>query len=102
MAGQRLHDDEQGSGHQQHRPAGVDRRRQREREGGGDERADVGHKAQDRGEDAPEHRARHADEEQADADHQAEGGVEGQLRQEQLAQTSCGIVEGRGGLLEVV
>ena len=56
-----LDDKEQHGGPGQHRPTRIDRDRERERERRGNDRSDIGNKAQDGRQNAPEHRARNSD-----------------------------------------
>ena len=78
LAHDRLHHEVEGSGPQQHGPARIDGRRQRQRHHGGERRADIGHEAQQRAENAPHHRRGDADEGQPRADDHAERRVHAQ------------------------
>src|SRR5215211_5249299 len=97
-----LGDEEQRGSPHNHGPARPHRRRQDQRKDRRDDRADIGDKAQDHGQHAPQRRTRHTDQPQADTDHHPEPGIEQQLHQEQAAQALAGFVHGGGGALEVV
>ena len=61
MAHQRLGDEEQGERHSAIDQPGIDGGGEGDRQRAGDEGADIGHEAHQRREDAPQQRARHAD-----------------------------------------
>jgi hypothetical protein len=78
-----LDDQEERRGPQQHRPSRVDRRRKRQRKHGRDDSADIGHEAQNGGEDPPQDGTGNSDNPQTHADHEAERSVHGELHQKQ-------------------
>ncbi len=101
MAHEGFADQEQGHGHQRHGPAGIDGSGQEDGRQGCDERPDIGHEPHQRGEDAPQDRARHADGPEAQGRHDAEGGVQGELGQEVPAEPARSIVHGHRRPVEV-
>ena len=101
MAGDGLDDEEQERGGDDHRPAGIHRSGQDQGQKGADRATDIGHEAQDRRQHAEQDRTRHPDEPEAGADDRAEGDVEGELRQEEPAQPTRGVVDGRRGAAQV-
>ena len=84
------------------RPSGIDPGGQRDREQTGKPRADIRHEAQQRPGDAPQHRARNAQDGEPQADHAAEPGVDAELRKEVAAQSPASVVQRDGGAVEVV
>ena len=102
MSDDRLDDEKQRGRPDQHRPAGVDGGRQGQGEQRRDDGADIGHEAKDGREDAPEHRARDANEPQARSDHDAKGRIQGELHEEEATETACRVVERRGRLLQIL
>ncbi len=102
MADQRLDDQEEGGGPDEHCPGRIDREGDEQRRRDAHDGADVGHVAQHAGENAPQERARQADEHQPDADHSAESGVHRKLREEQPPEPLAGVVERGGGALQVL
>ena len=96
-----LGDEEQSHDPEQHRPAGIDRDRERNGKEGGQEGAEIGNEAQHRRQQAPQHRIRHADEVEGDADRDAVGQVHHELHQQIAADPGGGVVDGLRALLEV-
>ena len=96
VAADQLQDDEEGCRPEQHGPARIDSDREREREGGGDDRPDERHEAQDDREHAPEHWIGHTDQPQADADGNADSDVHDQLHQQIPADPLGGVAQGLG------
>ena len=94
VAADQLQDDEEGCRPEQHGPARIDSDRKGEREGGGDDRSDERHEAQDDREHAPEQRIGHADQPQADADGNAVGDVHDQLHQQIAAHPLGSVAQG--------
>jgi hypothetical protein len=63
--------------------------------------ANIRHEAQQQPDDPPQHRRRHADQEQADAGDHPERGVDAKLDQEIPRQAARGVVHRRGGAMQV-
>ena len=101
LPGGKLDHHEQSGRPQQHRPAGVDRERDDHRKRRGDDRADIGHEAQQHPKDAPEPWVRDADKPQSGADQHAEARVDRCLRQEIAAKASGRIVQRHGRAPEI-
>lgn len=97
-----LDDDKERRRPQQHGPSRVDRRRKCQRKHGRDDSADIGHEAQNGGENAPQDGAGNSDDPQTDADHDTERSIHGELHQKQPAQAGCGVVERGGRLLQIM
>jgi hypothetical protein len=84
--------------HQEGRePGGEGGQREDHEHEGSHPDADVGDEAQDRGEEAPEQGVRHAQQEQAGRDADAEARVDDGLHQEVVADALAGLVERAGG-----
>ena len=96
-----LGQEEQPDHPQQHRPAGIDRDREGDREQRGQERAEIGHEAQDGGQHAPQDRIGHPDEIEGKADGDAIGEVHDQLHEQVAAHPPGRIVESVRALLKV-
>ena len=95
-------DEEQDQRRDGHRPTGIDRCGQGQREYGRNDGADIGNEPHQGGQDAPEDRVGDADEVEPDADHEAEGRVERQLDHEVAAQAPGGVVHRHRGAVQVV
>ena len=102
LPGDELHHEVECCGPDDHGPAGVDGRSERHGEEGGADRADIGDEAQQAGQDAPEHRVGNADDQQADADDDGEGGVDAELGEEIAAEAAAAVIDGDRGAVEVV
>jgi hypothetical protein len=101
VAHERLGDDEQRRRPQHHRPAGIDGGGEPDRQQRRDEGADIGHEAQQRRENAPQHRARHADDPQPGRGPDPEGGVERELGEVEAREPARRVVHGGGGAVQV-
>ena len=77
-------------------PGGGDGDRDDEGKGEAGGGADVGDDAEDAGEDSPEGGVGYADEVQAGAEEEAVGGVDGELKEEVLADAGGGLLKGLG------
>ena len=100
VADQFEHDD-QPERPQHQAPARIDREGQRQRKHRRDHRPDVGHEAHHRGQRAPQHRARHADQPQPQRHRHAVAGVDDQLHDQVLADARAGLVHRVGGAVQV-
>ena len=89
-----LDDEEQSHSPEQHGPPGIDGERDDRGKRGGDNRAYIGHEAQQHSENAPEYRMGYADEPQPGADKHAKARVDRGLRQEVTAEAAGGVIHG--------
>ena len=102
MADGRLNDEKQGGGPYQHRPARIDRDRQYEGKRRRDDRTDVGNEPQHGRKNSPQNRRRNAYQPQSLPDHYAETRVDQDLIEEKATEPHGGIVERRGGPLQIM
>jgi hypothetical protein len=84
-----------------HRPAGVDRHRERQRKRGGDKGPDVGDEAQQARQDPPQKRVGQSNEIKTNADKNAKRGVDRELGQKIFAETAGGIVHCNCGFMQI-
>src|SRR5271163_4523867 len=96
LSGGKLDHHEQARRPERHRPAWIDGKRDNDWKRRRDNRTDIGNKAQQHPEDAPEPWVRDADEPQPATDQQAETRIDGCLRQEIAAKPSGGIIQRYG------
>jgi hypothetical protein len=101
LTDQRLDDEEQRGRHQGHAPSGINSHGECDRKDGRDESADIGHEAKHHCQNPEQHRVRHADQGQGDADDEPEHDIECSLRQKVSAQALGAIVDGIGSALQV-
>ena len=92
---------DQAQRHQQHLPARVHGKGQRQREGGRDHGPHIGHETHDGRQHAPENGARHANEPQPRRHGQPVGDVDDELHAQVLAYALRGLVQRVGGHVQV-
>src|SRR6185312_3684480 len=84
-----------------HRPPRINSEGQYDWKEGGDPSADIGQKAKQHRQDAPQDRAGHANEEEPRSDYDAKAGVDRDLRQEIATEPACAIIERYSGPVQI-
>ena len=99
---QKLDGDEQRCGPQDCRPVGHHGKGEKQRKGGGKDRPDIGHKAQNQRQHAPKQSVRHADQPQPDADGHRVDRVHQKLHQKIRGDTRRGLFHHLCGAVQIV
>ena len=102
LPGHALGDDEKTGRPERDRPAWIDSGGERDGKHGGGDRSDIGNKSQQRGEKAPKHRARQADEKQTNADKQPKACIDRGLGKKIPGQALRCVVDGESGSMKIV